>query len=216
MESSSVSRTYDLSHLSLEADRERITNLKLRADFVEMLSDEISITIDNFRKQSFLSYLLAATCPSSETRTEEIRLKELRSIISSSRVEYQAILRQALNKLTRVKQECAIIAQERDNILLQLSVQQSAEMDIQRLDEYQTIFESIFKSAKENYDRVTSEYLILRHNGTVLQDLLEDRFAEIEASYKESAQSFEQYEGDVAKKVFIVLLLCRIYYTINF
>ena len=216
MEPSSTSRIYDLSNLSLEADKERITNLKLRAHFVEMLSDEISITIDNFRKQSFLSYLLAATCPASDSRTEEARTKELRSIISSSRIEYQSILRQALTKLSRVQHECTIIAQERDTILLQLSVQKSAEMDIHRLDEYLIIFESIFKSAKENYDRVTSEYLILRHNGTVLQDLLNERFAETETKCQESMQAFEQYESEVAAKVSSNAIVVSLYiYTNN-
>lgn len=191
----------DESLLSLEIDRERIMNLKQRVDFVEMLSDEISITIDNFRKQSFLSYILAATCPSSENRTEEIRTKELRSIICSSRAEYQAILRQALTKLKRVKNECAIIAKEKENIFLQLSVKKSAEMDIYRLNEYLIIFESIFKSAKENYDKVTSEYLILRHNGRVLQDLLDERFKETEASFLESSQALEQYESEATVKV---------------
>ena len=203
------SSVINLSQFSSQTDKENFNILRLRAELIHLLSSEIALGLENFRKEMFLKYLITATCPLNivVNETQEKRSAQLYQMIRSMITEWQKKLSESVFKLDEIKTMCHEIAQQRDEFLIKFRARKSSEAEIQRVDEYLKIFQSISKIAKKNYDKVTSEYLVLRHNGKMAQEILNRKRLMAIEKQKQNRTDLMECERDITNLVRIISFL---------
>lgn len=170
--------TTNLTQFSTENERESINILRIKSNLVRLLSSEINLIIDNYSKELFLQYLVSATCPLRVGETESIRSQKLEVTLQNMKEQWKLKIKESYNSCDFVKKNCESIANMRDDFLNKFREKKANQVLIHRVDDYLKIFESILIKARENYDNITSKYLVLRHNCRVFQDQLIERVTE--------------------------------------
>ena len=197
------SSVINLSQFSSQTDRENFNILRLRAELVHLLSSEITLELENFRKEMFLKYLISATCPLNTLTNEtmEQRNIDLNNMLQTFKRSWVNKLEGAMNKLDMIKGMCHDISIQRDDFLIKFRIKKTSEAEIQRVDEYLKIFQSMLHISKKNYDKVTSEYLVLRHNGKMAQEVLNRKRLIAIEKQKQCHRDLQDCERDIAKQV---------------
>jgi paraquat-inducible protein B len=197
----------NLTQFSSETDRENFNVLKMRSELVHLITNEISLSLENFRKEMFLNYLIKATCPLAEDESLISRQKELNSVLKQMTSAWQSKVKNSMDRLEVIKKECETISRKKEEFLSQFRAKKTSEAELNRVDEYEKIFQSILKLSKENYMRVTSKYLILRHNGKVAQEVSNQRKAEALERHEAAKEELSNCEKEVLVKVFPYIIL---------
>lgn len=203
------SSVINLSQFSSQTDKENFNILRLRAELIHLLSSELALGLENFRKEMFLKYLITATCPLNivVNETQEKRSSELYQMVRSMITDWQKKLSESLFKLDEIKCMCQDIGRQRDEFLVKFRARKSSEAEIQRVDEYLKIFQSILKIAQKNYDKVTSEYLVLRHNGKMAQEILNRKRLMAIEKQKQNRTDLVECERDITNLVSIFVYI---------
>ena len=199
--SSNFTSTANLSQFSTQSNREAFQTLKVRSQLVHLTSTEINIILENFRKEMFLRYLILATCPLATYDTMATRQTELQNTLKEMIVAWQLKLKETSSRMNEIKDICDNIATRRDEFLTKFRVKKTSVAELNRVEEYHRIFKAIQLVSKKNYDEVTSEYLILRHNGKLAQEVINEQREEALHRRHETCVRLEQAHNDNIQKV---------------
>lgn len=152
----------------------KIQLLKLRTQL-----NSAKVTLDVCRMESHyeaqaVNYLSACTQPLGYEETQSSRDVELAKLIRQGSDSLALVLEQSLQHRLQLGSENYDLNDELLRLKQEVIVQQikEAEEFQEKIEYYSSKMTATIDHTKENYKRVTEEYLILRHNARVAHELL--------------------------------------------
>jgi len=174
MRSTWVTQVSGVGDIEVQVFKNRIDTLRKRAETAIMDIEIDRIRLEGFYEAQQLKQLIVATRPREDGETDKQRSKEIGVVIR----EGMEAIAKAVRKSTRFRQEILSNCEDMNRQLFMLKKEyhdghkMRIQTSIQRVTEYMDHLSSMISDCESKNKRLTSDYLILRHNARVAKEVL--------------------------------------------